>query len=129
MHSVKSKATIRAAVKESEFQSETEIDSASAFQRFRESEIEKERVYDVDDHKISMVEEVGNDNVLRVTDDVKELEREWAQSELGEHDQLQMFLGAIGRVIDVEEDDDSVKLEWSNRDCHWLPVKACWIRW
>ena len=98
-----------------------------------EEEEEKKKVdpqiFDVDDHKISMVEEVGHDNILRVTDDLEELKREWNESELGNHDELEMFLGAIGKVIDIEEDDDTVKLEWSNNDCHWLPVRACWIKW
>merc|ERR1712083_1034702 len=85
--------------------------------------------YDVDDHKVTTVEEVGHDNILRVTDDLKELEKEWNESELGNHDELEMFLGAVGKVVSIEEDDDSVKLEWCNQDCHWLPVKACWIQW
>ena len=42
---------------------------------------ESEKVYDVDDHKIDMVEELGHDNVLRVMDDINKLE-------LDEHDQL-----------------------------------------
>ena len=39
-----------------------------------------------------------------------------------------MFLGAIGKVVDIEE-NNSVKIKWINRNYHWLPAKACWIRW
>ena len=76
-----------------------------------------------------MIEEVGNENILRVTNDLSELKKEWLESELGPHDALEMFIGAKGKVIDIEEDDDSVKLQWANSDFHWLPARACWITW
>merc|ERR1712129_663818 len=87
------------------------------------------QIFDVDDVKCSMVEMVGSGNVMIVTSDINELTKEWKCSELGPHDDLQCFLGCKGKVIDIEEDDDTVKLEWANLDNHWLPVKACWITW
>merc|ERR1712173_281707 len=51
------------------------------------------RTFDVDDCKITMVEMVGHDNILRVTDDIKELSKEWDECELGPHDELEMFIG------------------------------------
>ena len=138
MHSLKNKQFLKkqiAAAKE-----EAAVKAAkekAAVEEFLKDEVmndtkEKEQdphQYDVDDHKVTTVEEVGHDNILRVTDDLKELKREWTESELGDHDELEMFLGAVGKVVGIEEDDDSVKLEWCNQDCHWLPVKACWIQW
>eukprot|EP01084_Bolivina_argentea_P104718 187498_1 len=87
------------------------------------------QIFDLDDTKVTCVEMVGINNILAVTNDILELKREWNECELGEHDELEMFLGAKGKVIDIEEDDDTVQLEWCNYDYHWIPVKACWLTW
>merc|ERR1712154_94494 len=86
-------------------------------------------IFDVDDVKCTMVEMVGSGNIVIVTNDINELTKEWKLSELGPHDNLVRFLNAKGRVVDIEEDDDSIKVEWANLDTSWLPVKACWITW
>eukprot|EP00485_Elphidium_margaritaceum_P018326 CAMPEP_0202730058 /NCGR_PEP_ID=MMETSP1385-20130828/186449_1 /ASSEMBLY_ACC=CAM_ASM_000861 /TAXON_ID=933848 /ORGANISM="Elphidium margaritaceum" /LENGTH=409 /DNA_ID=CAMNT_0049396331 /DNA_START=423 /DNA_END=1650 /DNA_ORIENTATION=+ len=91
---------------------------------------QSQRIFeDAEDVKVQCVEMVGHENILKVTDDLQELKTEWYASELGNHDELEMFLGAIGKIVDIEEDDDTVKLEWINNDCHWLPARACWITW
>jgi len=132
MHSKKNKQHM---LQQMEFYKDKRAEKENEKEKEEEEEEKKEEkkpdklVFDVDDRKISCVEMVGHNNILRVTEDIEELRREWSECELGNHDELEMFLGAIGKVIDVEEDDDTVKLEWSNNDCHWLPAKACWLKW
>jgi len=72
---------------------------------------------------------VGHDQVLRVTSDIQVLEEKWKESQLGPHDSLSIFLNCIGKVIDIDESDDSVKLEWADFTNNWLPIKACWLTW
>ncbi|ETO19278.1 hypothetical protein RFI_17952 [Reticulomyxa filosa] len=64
-------------------------------------------------------------NSLRVTRHLKVLEEKWAQAELGSHDDLSVFLGAVGTVEETSEDDDSVKLKWANGVTTWVPIAAC----
>ena len=86
--------------------------------------------FDVEDKKCDSIECVGSNQIIRVTDDISELEREWEVSELGTHDELECFLGCVGKVIDISDDgDDTIKVQWSNMDMSWLPFRACWITW
>ena len=64
-------------------------------------------------------------NTVKVTQDAKKLQQCWNDAELGPNDQLASFCGCIGKVIEVEEDDDTFKLRWGNYDTCWIPIKAC----
>lgn len=85
--------------------------------------------FNSDDHIITCVEEVGHGNILKVTTCLAILEYEWNESELGPHDELQMYLGCVGKIIEIEEDDDTVQLQWGNMNHCWIPIRACAITW
>mmetsp|Transcript_104147 Transcript_104147/g.127233 ORF Transcript_104147/g.127233 Transcript_104147/m.127233 type:complete len:146 (-) Transcript_104147:47-484(-) len=62
---------------------------------------------------------------VKVTLDPKKLKDCWESAELGPNDALHKYCGCIGKVIEVEEDDDTFKLRWENLDTCWMPIKAC----
>jgi len=62
---------------------------------------------------------------FRLTKDIKLLEQEWKNSDLGPNDDLVVFLGCVGLCIQVEEDDNTLQLRWENMDTCWMPAKAC----
>merc|ERR1712087_1042869 len=62
---------------------------------------------------------------VKVTSDIKILNEAWIEAELGENDDKGMYLGAIGKIIEIEEDDDTVKIRYANYDTMWMPIKAC----
>ena len=62
---------------------------------------------------------------VEVTESKDVLRREWEAAELGVHDSLEIFCNAIGKIVDIDEDDDTVKLRWGNLETSWIPIKAC----
>lgn len=64
---------------------------------------------------------------VKVTSKSKKLDTEWTAAELGPNDDKDMYLGCIGKITEVEEDDDTVQLRWANYDTCWIPVKACMV--
>jgi len=64
-------------------------------------------------------------NTLRVTTELNILEEKWKSTELQKEKKLERFLGAIGAVQQVAEDDDTVELKWENDTTTWLPIQAC----
>jgi len=64
---------------------------------------------------------------VQVTEDFKLLRKEWAAAELGEirDEDLALWLLQIGKVIEVEEDDDTVNVRWESYDTVWIPIAAC----
>ena len=94
-----------------------------------EIKFDNKKMFDVDDVKIVDINQVGIDNVLRITDDINVLTNEWNVSEIGPHDELNVFLNSIGKVIDIDDDDNTAKVEWKNKTTSWIPVKACYLTW
>jgi len=74
---------------------------------------------------LSGTEDAKEGQTLRVTRDLAILEEKWKTCELGPHDNLGQYLGAVGTVQEVAEDDDTVNLRWSNYETAWIPVQAC----
>ncbi|ETO21008.1 hypothetical protein RFI_16194 [Reticulomyxa filosa] len=68
-------------------------------------------------------------NTVRVTKDLALLEERWKSSDLGPHDKISAFLGAVGAIQEINEDNDSVRLQWKNEKSNWIPVQACLVCW
>merc|ERR1712228_208585 len=64
---------------------------------------------------------------VKVTVNIKRLNAMWIEAELGENDTKGMYLGCVGKVMELEEDDDTVQLRWQNYDECWIPIKACTV--
>mmetsp|Transcript_30043 Transcript_30043/g.47977 ORF Transcript_30043/g.47977 Transcript_30043/m.47977 type:complete len:144 (+) Transcript_30043:115-546(+) len=84
----------------------------------------------VSDEKEEYFTSVEDDGVkegstVKVTTNLKRLDEAWAEAELGSNDEKGMYLGVIGKIMEVEEDDDTVQLRWANLDTCWMPIKAC----
>eukprot|EP00484_Ammonia_sp_Unknown_P028413 CAMPEP_0197033234 /NCGR_PEP_ID=MMETSP1384-20130603/11700_1 /TAXON_ID=29189 /ORGANISM="Ammonia sp." /LENGTH=130 /DNA_ID=CAMNT_0042463017 /DNA_START=74 /DNA_END=462 /DNA_ORIENTATION=+ len=62
---------------------------------------------------------------VKVTLNAKRFDEMWDEAELGVNDDKKMYLGAVGKVMEIEEDDDTVQLRWANYDTCWIPIKAC----
>jgi len=62
---------------------------------------------------------------LRVTRDLTVLEEKWQYCELGAHDNLSEYLGEVGTIQEIAEDDDTVNLRWDNNQTAWIPIQAC----
>lgn len=95
----------------------------------KDKNIINNKKFDVDDIKIININQIGIENIVRITNNLNEFKIEWNKSELGIHDELDRFLDCKGKVIDISEDDDTIKLEWQNKDTSWIPAKACWLTW
>lgn len=67
--------------------------------------------------------EVGQ--MVQVTTLLEVLKKEWRASDLVIHDEIPAYLGSIGKIMEIEDDDDSVQLRWENYDTTWIPIKAC----
>ena len=92
---------------------------------------------DDDEHKSTDNEDIGTlfgsvddrdvrvGTTVQVTRNLRVLRKEWKRAELGPIDALKGYLGAVGKVMEIEEDDDTVKVRWQNLDEFWLPVRAC----
>merc|ERR1719189_925747 len=59
-----------------------------------------------------------------VTNDLAELKKQWLEAELGELDDedYEVYLGREVRVIEIEEDDDTINVRFDNHDTQWFPV-------
>ena len=64
---------------------------------------------------------------VRITAVKEDFEAAWREAELGNHDNLSMYLDMVGKIVDIDEDDDTVKLQWGNLDTSWIPIKACMV--
>jgi len=73
------------------------------------------------------IEEVKNGQSIYVTTDFKILKKLWKECELGamEDQDLEIYLGCPGKILEIEEDDDTVNLEWLTKDTQWMPIEAC----
>jgi len=61
-----------------------------------------------------------------ITRDLEDLKKLWYEAELGELDD-EDFEGYLGRKvygIDIEEDDDTIKVRFDNHDSQWFPVTS-----
>merc|ERR1719300_188126 len=59
-----------------------------------------------------------------VTTDLADLKKQWMEAELGELDDedYELYLGREVRVIEIEEDDDTINVRFGNHDTQWFPV-------
>merc|ERR1719373_713630 len=59
-----------------------------------------------------------------VTGDLADLKKQWMEAELGELDDedYEIYLGRKVRVIEIEEDDDTINVRFDNHDTQWFPV-------
>merc|ERR550534_351497 len=59
-----------------------------------------------------------------VTTDLADLKKQWMEAELGELDDedYELYLGREVRVIEIEEDDDTINVRFDNHDTQWFPV-------
>eukprot|EP00483_Globobulimina_turgida_P002714 UN02719 len=85
------------------------------------------QVSDVKEEYFESVEDDGvkENGTVRVTVNAQRLETMWAEAELGVNEDKGMYLGAVGKITEIEEDDDTVQLRWGNYDTCWIPIKAC----
>jgi hypothetical protein len=70
-------------------------------------------------------EDVTEGQHVRVTDDLKLLTSAWEEAELGPNDELFGYLNVVGEVAEIEDDDDTLQLQWKNYDTCWIPLSAC----
>jgi len=75
----------------------------------------------------SSIDEVKLNEIVYVTTDFKILRQEWTESELGpiSDEDLDSYCGCPGIIKQIEEDDDTVQLEWLTKDTQWIPILAC----
>ena len=66
-------------------------------------------------------------NTVCVTRNKDVLKTRWEEAELGENDTMNAYCGTIGKIVEIEEDDDTVQLQWGNFDTVWIPIKACFV--
>jgi len=73
------------------------------------------------------IDEVKVNDTVYVTTDLKVLRKQWSESELGpiSDEDLESYCGCPGKIKEVEEDDDTVMLEWLTKDTQWIPILAC----
>jgi len=73
------------------------------------------------------IDEVKVNETVYVTTDFKVLRKEWTESELGpiSDQDLESYCGCPGKVKEIEDDDDTVMLEWLTKDTQWIPILAC----
>jgi len=73
------------------------------------------------------IEEAKCGQTVYCTTDLKLLKAQWAVCELGNIDDatLESYLGCPGKILEVEDDDDTVQLEWITKDSQWIPILAC----
>merc|ERR1719300_518850 len=59
-----------------------------------------------------------------VTTDLADLKKQWMEAELGELDDedYELYLGREVRIIEIEEDDDTINVRFDNHDTQWFPV-------
>merc|ERR1719300_1929012 len=59
-----------------------------------------------------------------VTTDLADLKKQWMEAELGELDEedYELYLGREVRIIEIEEDDDTINVRFDNHDTQWFPV-------
>jgi general stress protein 26 len=62
---------------------------------------------------------------VQITHNMKILQHAWEEATLGQHEDLKPYLGCVGKIMQIEEDDDTVQLRWENLDTAWFPIKAC----
>ena len=55
------------------------------------------------------------------------LEKYWKMSELPFDNEIQLYCGLCGKVIEMEESDDTIIIEWENFDNSCIPFKACQV--
>merc|ERR1719193_398622 len=75
--------------------------------------------------KVAMTMETIQDlKYYTITTDLQELKTQWAEAELGELDDedYEVYLGREVRVIEIEEDDDTINVRFDNHDTQWFPV-------
>ena len=70
---------------------------------------------------------VAQGNCVKITESKEELKAQWEESELGSHDNLEIYCGAIGKIVDIDDGDNTMKLQWGNFDTAWIPIKACMV--
>merc|ERR1719419_725500 len=73
------------------------------------------------------IEDVKVNATVYVTTDVKVLRKEWTACELRtiRKEDLESYCGCPGVVKEIEDDDDTVQLEWNTKDTQWIPFCAC----
>lgn len=71
-------------------------------------------------------ETVKEGQLVEVVAKTKELRKLWTEAELGGIDDsdLEGYFGHVGKVMEIEDDDDTVQVQWENLDAIWIPVAA-----
>eukprot|EP01084_Bolivina_argentea_P310928 538128_1 len=82
--------------------------------------------WDVKEEYFTSVEDDGvvEGETVKVTVNAQRLDTMWAEAELGINDDKGMYLNAIGKIMEID-DDDTVQVRWANLDTCWMPIKAC----
>lgn len=70
---------------------------------------------------------IKNGQTVYITADLKHLRKEWDESDVGPIDDgtLKAYLCQEAKVVEIEEDDETIKARWINYDSQWMPIKAC----
>jgi len=73
------------------------------------------------------IDDVRLGQMVYVTPDFSKLKKEWHVAELGAlgDKDMEAYCGCPGKIIEIEDDDDTVQLEWLTKDTQWIPVAAC----
>jgi len=73
------------------------------------------------------IDDVQVGETVYVTSDFSKLKEEWETAELGpiEDKDMEAYCGCPGKIIEIEDDDDTLQLEWLTRDTQWIPLAAC----
>jgi len=97
------------------------------FEEEQKRDEEEANVNEEDGSLIPNVEDhaVIKGNTLRVTKELPVLKTTWATCELPPYEQLCEYLGVVGTIQEIREDDDTVLLRWANDNTAWIPVQAC----
>jgi len=76
---------------------------------------------------VGCCDDVKNNQTVFVTTDFAKLKKEWAEAELGPitDDDLRNYCGCPGKIKEIEDDDETVMLEWLTKDTQWIPIAAC----
>ena len=99
----------------------------SSGQSSSQESAKKENKQEIKEEYFKSVEDEGikEGNTVKVTSNAERLDETWIEAELGINDDKSMYLGCIGKIMEIEEDDDTVQLRWANYDTCWIPIKAC----
>jgi len=76
---------------------------------------------------LTSIEDAKGGATVYVTTDFEKFKQEWKECELGplSDEDLKAYCGCPGKITEIEDDDDTLQLQWLNMDTQWIPALAC----